>query len=265
MGIRNEPSLDDRLTRGGPVVKRAGYDVASVQVSTDARSPAVFDVQVQATRGIGEHTHSFTLSPGLALKPATNVFIQLSPTYSRDQSGEQYLTAVEDPTATAFYGNRYVFGYIETTTVSLTTRVNWTFTPNLTLQLFAQPFIASGDYSSFREFAEPRTIEKRVYGQDMGSITYDEESSDYMVDPDGDGPAESFTFNNPDFTTSALRGTAVLRWEFRPGSTLFFVWTQERAGHDPSGDFDFGRARRAIFDQRPLNIFQVKATYWIGR
>ena len=76
-----------------------------------------------------------------------NVFIQLAPSYSRDQSGEQYLTAVEDPTATAFYGNRYVFGYIETTTVSLTTRVNWTFTPNLTLQLFAQPFTASGDYS----------------------------------------------------------------------------------------------------------------------
>jgi len=265
MGMRNEPSLDDRLTRGGPVVKRAGSEVATVQLSTDARSPAVFDVQVQAVRGIGEHTHSVTFSPGLALKPATNVFIQLSPSYSRDQSGDQYLTAVEDPTATAFYGSRYVFGYIETTTVSLTTRVNWTFTPNLTLQLFAQPFMASGDYSSFREFAEPRTLKKRVYGQDMGTITYDEESSDYTVDPDGDGAAEPFTFHNPDFTTGALRGTAVLRWEFRPGSTLFFVWTQERAGGDPVGEFDFGRARRAIFNQRPLNVFQVKATYWFGR
>jgi hypothetical protein len=176
-----------------------------------SRSSAVFDVSVQVASGIGDHTHAFTFTPGLALKPATNAFIQLSPGYTRDQNGEQYVTSVGDPTATAFYGTRYVFGYIETTTVSLTTRVNWTFTPDLTLQLYAQPFIASGDYSSFREFAELRTLDKRVYGSDMGAISYDEESSDYTVDPDGDGPAEPFTFANPDFTTGALRGTAVLR------------------------------------------------------
>ena len=54
-------------------------------------------------------------------------------------------------------------------------------------------------------------------------------------------------------------------WEYRPGSTLYFVWTQERTGYDPSGDFDFGRARRNLFDQQPLNVFQIKATYWFGR
>lgn len=265
MGIRNEPAFDDRLTRGGPVVKRTGFEVASVQVSTDARSSAVFDVMVQAARGIGDDTRALTFQPGLALKPAANVFIQLSPTYSRDQTSEQYVTAVDDPTATAFYGKRYVFAFIETTTLSLTARINWTFTPDLTLQLYAQPFLASGDYSSYREFARPRALEKQVYGQDIGTISYDEESSDYTVDPDGEGPVEAFTFSNPDFTTGALRGTAVLRWEYRSGSTLFFVWTQERAGLDPVGEFDFGRARRTMLDQRPLNVFQIKATYWIGR
>lgn len=264
-GISNATALDDRLTRGGPMVKRAGYDVGSFQLSTDARAKAVFDVVVEAARGTGDNTHFFSFRPGVALKPASNIFIQLSPGYTRDQKSEQYVRSVEDPTATAFYGTRYVFGYIETTTVSLTTRVNWTFSPNLTLQLFAQPFIASGDYSSFREFAAPRVLRKQVYGEDMGTIDFNEETSMYTVDPDGEGSAEAFSFRNPDFTTSALRGTAVLRWEYRPGSTLFFVWTQERAGFDTRGDFDFGRARRAIFDQRPLNVFQIKATYWIGR
>jgi hypothetical protein len=265
MGIHNEAALSDRLTRGGPVVKQAGYDVASVQVSTDARSPAVFDVMVQAASGIGDGTRALTVTPGVALKPAANIFIQLSPSYSLDQKGEQYVTTVDDPTATDFYGKRYVFSFIETTTLSLTTRVNWTFTPDLTLQLFVQPFVASGDYSSFREFAEPRTLEKRVYGTDMGTIEYDEESSEYTVDPDATGPAGTFSFGNPDFTRGSLRGTAVLRWEYRPGSTLYFVWTQERAGLDPMGDFDFRRARRTMLDQRPLNVFQIKATYWIGR
>ena len=150
----------------------------------------------------------FGLRPGLALKPVSNIFVQLSPSYSRDETSAQYIQSVTDPTATAFYGKRYVFGYLRTNTVSLDTRVNWTFTPNLTLQLFAQPFIASGDYSSFREFAAPRALEKVVYGKDTGSISYDAAGNSYTVDPDGSGPAQSFTFDNPDFTTTALRGTA---------------------------------------------------------
>jgi hypothetical protein len=263
--IHDIPSFDDRLTRGGPVVKRTGYDFYHFQVSTDARSAAVFDVSLRGGRGIGADTRFYTIQPGLALKPAANIFVQLSPSYSYDETAAQYVTSVEDPTATEFYGSRYVFGFIKTKTLSLSTRLNWTFTPDLTLQLFAQPFIASGDYSSFREFAEPRSIDKVVYGEDMGIISYDEEAGTYEVDPDDTGPAQPFTFDDPDFTTSALRGTAVLRWEYRPGSTLYFVWTQQRSGSDPVGDFDFERARTAIFDERPMNVFQIKATYWFGR
>jgi len=263
--IHEEPALDDRLTRGGPVVKRTGYDFGHFQVSTDARARAVFDVQIRGSRGIGADTRSFTFSPGLALKPASNIFVQLSPTFSYDEDDAQYVVAVDDPTATDFFGSRYVFGAIRTRTLSLSTRVNWTFTPDLTLQLFAQPFVASGKYWSFREFSRPRTLEKRVYGQDMGSIEYDEGDARYVVDPDGAGPAATFSFDDPDFTTGALRGTAVLRWEYRPGSTLFFVWTQRRSGFDPVGTLDYDRARTAIFGQRPVNVFQVKLTYWIGR
>ncbi|MFB3852835.1 MAG: DUF5916 domain-containing protein [Vicinamibacterales bacterium] len=265
IGIHNFISHDHRLTRGGPVVKRAGYDYGSVGISTDARSPAVFDVEVEMARGVGDDTTRFGLRPGVALKPASNIFIQLSPSYSRDENAAQYVTAVADPTAAAFSGNRYVFGYIRTRTVSLDTRVNWTFTPDLTLQLFAQPFIASGQYESFREFAAPRSLSKLVYGKDLGTISYDGETSSYRVDPDGPGPASPFTFDNPDFTTASLRGTAVLRWEYRPGSTLYLVWTHERSDLDPAGSFDFAGAGRAIFRGRPTNVFQVKATYWFGR
>ncbi len=264
-GIHNVPSYDDRLTRGGPVVKRAGYDVGHVQVSTDARRRAVFDISVEAARGVDAPTHSLTIQPGIALKPAPNVFIQLSPTYARDEGDAQYVTAIADPTATAFYGTRYVFGFVRTKTVSLDTRINWTFTPNLTLQLYAQPFIASGDYISFREFARPRGIEKLELGTDIGTVTYDQSANTYLIDPDGAGGAAPFTLDNPDFTTRSLRGTAVLRWEYRPGSTLYFVWTQQRSGYDPVGSFDFASARSAILGDRPTNVFQIKATYWLGR
>jgi len=263
--IHNIPSYDDRLTRGGPVVKHAGYDFGHFQVSTDARRRAVFDFTVQASRGIDAPTHSLTIMPGIALKPAASIFIQLSPTYERRESDAQYVTAITDPTVTAFNGTRYIFGFVRTKTVSLDTRINWTFSPNLTLQLYAQPFIASGDYTSFREFARPRSIRRLEFGTDAGTVTYDQPDNSYLIDPDGAGEAAPFTLQNPDFTMRSLRGTAVLRWEYRPGSTLYFVWTQLRSGYDPDGSWDFNSARTALLKDRPSNVFQVKATYWLGR
>ena len=190
---------------------------------------------------------------------------------SADEDAAQYVTTVPDSTAVAFGGNRYVFAFIRTRTLSLDTRLNWTFSPNLTLQLYAQPFIASGAYSSFREFAAPRSVRKLVYGRDIGTISRTPAapgsggSATYTVDPDGAGPASPFTFADPDFTQTSLRGTAVLRWEYRPGSTVYFVWTQERTGTQPVGNFDFGDATHAIFRDRATNIFLVKVSYWIGR
>ena len=256
---------DDRLTRGGPVVKRNGYDFGHLQVSTDARQRAVFDVTFEGARGISAPTHSFYFSPGVALKPMASVFIQLSPSYSADDDAAQYVARIADPTATAFGGNRYVFAHIHTKTVSFDTRVNWTLKPDLTLQLFAQPFFASGAYNGFREFAAPRTLHKLDYGRDVGSIQYDDSTSIYTIDPDRAGPAAPFAIGNPNFSYRALRGTAVLRWEYRPGSTMFFVWTQRREGSMPDGDYEFRRDYSALFRDRPDNVFLVKATYWIGR
>ncbi len=266
----NHPAVDDdRLTRGGPVVRRAGYNAGQVEVSTDARGRAVFDLSVSSNSGIGDGTRSWEIGPGVALKPASNVFISLTPTLSWDESSAQYVTTHDDPTATSFYGARYVFAYLKSRTWSLDTRVNWTFTPNLTLQLYAQPYFSTGDYSSFREFRAPRTLDKVVYGKDAGTIAYTPgvggAAGSYLVDPDNTGPAAPFSFDNPDFAYRSLIGNAVLRWEYRPGSTVYFVWTQNRSGEAAVGSFDFTRDRAALFRDRPTNIFQVKANFWIGR
>ena len=94
----------------------------------------------------------------------------------------------------------------------------------------------------------------------------DATTAKYTVDPDGPaGPAASFAFDDPNFTSRSLRGTAVLRWEYRPGSTMFFVWTQQRSGSAAFGDFDVGRDTRSLLGDRPDNVFLVKATYWVGR
>jgi hypothetical protein len=159
-----------------------------------------------------------------------------------------------------------VFGYITTRQLSLETRVDWTLRPTITLQLYAQPFFAAGDYGAFSEFAAPRVVKQLEYGKDVGTIARDATTATYTVDPDGAaGPAQPFSFDDPNFTFRSLRGTAVLRWEYRPGSTVYFVWTQQRSGNDAFGNLDFRRDSRALLGDRPDNVFLVKATYWVGR
>ena len=263
--IRDAETYDDRLTRGGPTVRNWGYTFGHFQVSTDPRRTAVFDVQIRGSRADDE-TQSFNFRPGVAFKPSTNVFVQMGPSYNFSENSAQYLRRIDDATAPAgFAGSRYVFGFVTTKTVSFETRVNWTMTPDVTLQVYAQPFVAAGNYTSFREFAAPRTNTVLDYGTDVGTISQDPATRVYTVDPDGTGPAASFTFNDPDFTSRSLRGTSVLRWEYRPGSTLFFVWTQQRSGFSPDGNYEFSRDARALLADRPDNVFLVKATYWLGR
>lgn len=84
------------------------------------------------------------------------------------------------------------------------------------------------------------------------------------MDPDGPGPAPGFQIDNPDFSVRSLRGNAVLRWEYRPGSAIFVVWQQQRSDFVRDGDFDFGRDVGAIFRAPATNVFLIKASYWIG-
>jgi hypothetical protein len=263
--IHHPNTYDDRLTRGGPVVLGRGYTFGHFQVSTDPRRSAVFDLSLQLVRGLEEPSHGVHFNPGIALKPAASVYVQLAPYFASDEYSTQYVAAVPDPTATTFGGTRYVFAFTRTKTLSLDTRVNWTFAPDLTLQLYAQPFFASGDYRRFREFAAPRSVRTLDYGTDVGTIARNATTGDYTIDPDGGGPAAPFTLDNPNFSSRSLRGTAVLRWEYRPGSTVFFAWTQQRSGSSRFGDFDFNRDRAALFRDRPDNVFLIKVNYWIGR
>ena len=106
-----------------------------------------------------------------------------------------------------------------------------------------------------------------IYGKDAGTIEarVTGANREYLVDPDGAGSAASFSFGDPNFNFRSLRGNAVLRWEYRPGSTLFLVWTQSRSDTAQFGDLHFDRDRRALFDADPTNIFLIKVNYWLNR
>jgi hypothetical protein len=262
--------IDDRLTRGGPAARQPTGHLLHARFNTDPRRRFVFSTRHDyITDALGGSY--FGSSQSLQIKPASNVQLSLGPSYRHEVNKLQYVLRQPDATATATMGQRTVLADLAQNTFAMDARLNWTFTPVLSLQLFAQPFVFAGHYSHFKEFTATRSTSTREFGTDFGSSCYDATTGRYTLDPNGNcavaggKSAQAISFSNPDLNVRSLRGNAVLRWEYRPGSTLFFVWQQQREGAESFGDFDFSRDASAIFRQRPDNIFVIKASYWIGR
>ena len=260
--------LDDRQLRGGPVVKApTSHDIES-DISTDSRHRVIGSASLQYY-----WDQAGGVSPGINLsaeyRPRPNVAVSFGPSFNFSRSYAQYVAATLDSTATAFFGTRYVVSQLAQRTLGLDTRLSLTFSPTMTLELYAQPFFASGRYTRFGEYAAPRSATVDEYGRDRGTISptlgTDGLVSTYTIDPDGPGPAAAFTLGNADFSQQSLRGNAVFRWEYRPGSVLYVAWTQSRFADSAFGDLDLRRDRSALLAARPDNIILVKASWWVGR
>ncbi len=259
---RELEAMDDRLTRGGPLARKPAGHTASLTLTSDFTKAysGMISFRGESDEAGGSQKN---LSGRISLKPNSTVELSLGPRLTLNTAAAQFVDDVTDPLATGTFGARYLFAELEQTTLSMEARLNVTFSPELTLELFAQPFLASGDYGTLKELSAPGTFDFTRYGVDGGTVQVDEEG-DALVDPDGNGPAAAFTIYNPDFNRASLRGTAVLRWEWRPGSTLFLVWQQSRSDYYDDGDFDLTRDSDRMFGGRADNIFMVKGTYWIG-
>jgi hypothetical protein len=151
---------------------------------------------------------------------------------------------------------------LKQTEASLVARLNYAFTANLTLEVYTQALVAQGDYGAPKEFLESRGYRFATYGSEAGTIN--KSGATYTVDPDGTGPAAAFNVNDLSFTSRSLRVNAVLRWEFRPGSTLYAVWQQERLNPLLMENFSVGRATSSVFDASARNVFAVKVSYWFN-
>jgi hypothetical protein len=201
----------------------------------------------------------------ITIKPSDRVSLTLGPSLERSYTVAQYVTSIEDATATATYGSRYVFGALNQTQLSMTSRVSVILTPAVSIQVFAQPLIAAGDYFGFKELARPRTFDFTEYGTALGSLSRAVTGAKYIVDPDGTGNADSFTFDDPDFSLRSLKVNAVFRWEMKPGSNFYAVWTRQQKDETDPGVFRAGRDARAMFTASGDDIILFKIAYWLGR
>jgi hypothetical protein len=266
------PYFNDRLTRGGPLARRPPDAAGGFEVFTDQRRALWGGVEVEGRRewaggydaGVAGSEWSVGVDLTLGWRPRAAVTVTVEPAWGRRLDTDQFFARLAGGPAATF-GTRYVFADLRQQEFGLGLRLDWTLTPDLTLQLYAEPYVLSGRYDGFKEFRTPGAFAFDVYGRDRGTITPVSERgavTRYVVDP-GDGGA-SFELSNDDFNFRSLRGSAVLRWEWRPGSTLFLVWQQTRdafAAYDGFGVFE---EVGEVFRAPVRNVFLVKATYWLG-
>jgi hypothetical protein len=260
---RSWNTLDDKLTRGGPTTIRPGITSLNGSVVTDARRR--FWLSGYATsvrREFGNWNRSFGAQ--LNFKPWAALTLSALPVFNRVHAVAQYLATVPDGTAGATFGARYVFGTLDQTELSMPLRVNLVLSPRLSLQLYTQALLSAGDYPAIRELATPRTYDFPAYGTAVGTLARDAVGA-YLIDPDGAGPAAGFRLADPSFNLKSLRANAVARWEFRPGSTLYVVWTQRRQDQAHPGDFAFGRDARDLFQSPSDDVLMVKVAWWVGK
>ena len=229
-------AYDDRLTRGGPMALRPAQLAANLMMESDTRKPVTMGLGLGAARGDYDQW-SWNAGIEIGVKASSRWNVHLTPSLTRQRIAAQYVATVDDASYAPTFGRRYVFAPLDQTEVGLETRFNLTFTPRLTLETYVQPLISSADYGPTKQLVARKTFDFVPYAAAVPDI---------------------------DFNLRSLRGNAVLRWEWRQGSTLYVAWQQQRADVAPYGDFALSRDRRALFRTRPDDIFVVKVNYWLN-
>ncbi len=231
-------TYDDRVARGGPALRQSPSWSTWGVVEFDRRKWLTPVVYTGVHQGDAGRSSGWWISPSLNLRLASRISAAVGANFNHAVNDAQWFTNVASTTGGP---TRYTFARLDQTTVNMTGRINYTASPTLSLQLYAQPFASTGDYSDWRELKDPR------------ATAYADRFTRYSTSRPGGFNVRHFNSNT------------VIRWEYRPASTLFFVWQQGRDGSDATAtDFRFRRDVSGVFDLHPMNTLLIKASFWFN-
>lgn len=245
---------------GGPALILPGGWNNWISVNTDYRKKIQFSANSSFYWGDLHSQYSSNFNVGVTYKPANAISISIEPGYSKGEVKLQHVDNVS-------FGNntRYIMGSLAQESFGASIRLNLSLSPEISFQYYGQPFIFSGKYTSFKKITNPRAdkFNDRFHSFTSGELTYNETNNSYSVDETKDGIAE-YSFGNPDFNFFQFKSNLVMRWEYRPGSSVYLVWSQGRTGNDDNGNFQFSHNMNQLFQIHPQNIFLLKVSYRIS-
>jgi hypothetical protein len=253
----NPEVVNPRRSRGGPLMlSRRGYET-SLFFDTDGSSHArYYNAFFYSYAQPEENSFNRSAEAYVSYKVRSNLSFSIGPSFEVARDGAFFVAAVDDPAATATFGRRYVFAQLDQRTLAANLRLAVSFTPAMSLEFFGQPLIATGEFTNLRELARPKSLD--FIGPGAGAWTYD--PATHSFDPDGAGPEAA---QRSDFNFKSLRGNAIYRWEYSPGSTLYLVWTHERTDRESDAAFEVGPSMRRLLRADADNIFLAKVTWYL--
>jgi hypothetical protein len=252
--------LQNSVLRGGPALKIPGYKNFFIEVNTNPQNKLTFEVEASKYFSNEKNFRmmdEYELTVGY--RPLKSLSINVSPEIERYRDELMYVTKKS-------YNNnmRYIMSHIGRNTASMSLRINYNITPDLTIQYWGQPFVATGEYSDYKYItnskADVLTDRYMLYSENQ--ISNDTEN--YYIDENVDGQTD-YQFRKPDFNVKEFLSNLVVRWEYRPGSTVYLVWSQTRNHYENDGSFDIANDVEKLFNEGADNIFLVKFSYRFGR
>ena len=258
LGYFSQPhTYGKSLLQGGPRIFLADQHGAWWALGTDQRKRVSMSFDGWAKTGNSDGYFLFSNGVTLSYKPLNQLGLSLAPRYTIIRNRLQYNQSIE-------YNNdtRYIMSGLDQTTFSVAFRVNYAINANLSIQYYAQPFITTGKYDDFNHLdnALATSLNEQVSFYDLSQITHDDSNNTYAIDATGDG-VSNYSFNNPDFSFAQYRSNFVVRYEYKPGSEIFLVWSQGATNHGSPSSSLFRSLDRQIFNNQLDNTFLIKATY----
>jgi hypothetical protein len=245
-----------RLLRGGPAFRQSPSWKNALLFNTDKSKRIIFSFENTSLLSSDGTTRMYSLKPGLNFRLGNHIYLITDFRYTHNTDNFLYVGQKMAGTDT-----RYLLGKIKQQTYNFTFRFNYNITPDLSVQYYGSPFISSGKYNDFKYTSDPHSVnlDKRCHSYSGGEISYNEAEKTYYVN---EGSA-AYSFGNPDFSFRQFRSNFVVRWEYKPGSTLYFVWENNRNSRDNFYVPSFGNNLSELFGVIPVNVFMVKISYWL--
>ena len=258
---RQNENLSTTLLRGGQSIILPGSWDLNLNLSSDNSKKVGYSIGGYYGFGDCNASRGNDYWVSLSVRPVNSVAISISPDYYFGENQLQYLTRAE------YNGSpRYLFARIDQKTLSFTFRLNYTLTPDLSIQYYGQPFISSIKFDRYKRITDSKAnqFSDRFSLFNPNQITYNSATENYDVDENIDGNVD-YSFEKPNFNVREFRSNLVFRWEYRRGSTLFLVWSQGISNPGDTGNFSFKNDLDDLFGTKAHNVFLIKFSYWFSR
>jgi hypothetical protein len=246
------------MLRGGPPVllnRKFGTDFT---LWTD-QSRKVYAKAYHGSELGGDTQYAQNAWLELNYRPVPNLGLSGKVNYSYRKTGLEYAGQQTVGTGEKIY----LMSAIRQDVAGFTFRADYSITPDLSVQFYGSPFISTGKYSEFKRATNTmdKKYENRFVMLDNSVLKRNTENNCYSVaEPNGN----QYSFGNPDFSFREFRFNLVVRWEYRPNSTVYLVWSQDRSGFNPEYTSSFNRNVKELFQYNPNNVFMVKLSYWLS-